>query len=89
MIRHSLVCLIAVSLASCGHETKPEAPRAPPGEAWLSAQQMQAGQVVTQSIEERDLGATITTSGRVAFDDQTASSAATSSSSPAGCSSPA
>jgi cobalt-zinc-cadmium efflux system membrane fusion protein len=70
MIRHSLVCLIAVSLASCGHDTKPEAPRAPPGEAWLSAQQMQAGQVVTQSIEERDLGATITTSGRVAFDDQ-------------------
>jgi cobalt-zinc-cadmium efflux system membrane fusion protein len=70
MIRQSLVCLIAVSLASCRHDTKPEAPRAPPGEAWLSPQQLQAGQVVTQSIEERDLGATITTSGRVAFDDQ-------------------
>lgn len=68
----SLICVVAtgVALASCEHDTKPEAPHSPPGEAWLSAQQMQSGQVVTQSIEERDLSATLTTSGRVAFDDQ-------------------
>ena len=57
-------------LASCTHESKSEAVRAPPGEAWLSSQQLTAGQIVTQSIEERELGSEITTSGRVAFDDQ-------------------
>jgi cobalt-zinc-cadmium efflux system membrane fusion protein len=61
--------LFALPLA-CGHESKPEAPHAPPGEAWLSPQQMSSGQVVTQQLEERDLGSSITTSGKVAFDDQ-------------------
>ncbi len=55
---------------ACGHENKSEPPRAPPGEAWLSPQQMAAGQIVAQPVEERDLGAAITTSGKVAFDDQ-------------------
>jgi len=61
---------LALALAACSHEGKNEGPHAPPGEAWLSPQQMSSGQVVTQPLEERDLGSSITTSGKVAFDDQ-------------------
>ncbi len=59
-----------VLLAGCSREGKNDGPHAPPGEAWLSPQQMSSGQVVTQPLEERDLGASITTSGKVSFDDQ-------------------
>jgi len=62
--------LLLGALAGCSHEAKNEAPHAPPGEAWLSAQQMATGQITAQPVEERELGAAITTSGRVAFDDQ-------------------
>ena len=71
--RTSLVPLCAALLALCAaacKEEKTEAgPQRPPGEAWLSPQQLSSGQIVTAPVEEREVGGEITTSGRVAFDD--------------------
>jgi len=55
-------------LASCRREEREE-PRPPPGEAWLSAQQMQAGQVELATVGEQPVASELPAPGRIAFDD--------------------
>jgi cobalt-zinc-cadmium efflux system membrane fusion protein len=66
----ALACaLLALSSAACKEEKVEAGPQRPPGEAWLSPQQLSSGQIVTAPVEEREVGGEITTSGKVAFDD--------------------
>jgi membrane fusion protein, heavy metal efflux system len=55
-------------LTACKREERTEA-RAPPGEAWLSPQQMQAGEVQLATVEERPVASELPAPGRIAFDD--------------------
>ena len=55
-------------LLSCRREEREE-PRPPPGEAWLSPQQMQAGQVAVAAVEEQPVASELPAPGRIAFDD--------------------
>ena len=55
-------------LLSCRREEREE-PRPPPGEAWLSPQQMQAGQVAVAAVEEKPVASELPAPGRIAFDD--------------------
>ncbi len=57
--------LVAVS---CRREEREE-PRPPPGEAWLSPQQMQAGEVQLATVEEQPVVSELTAPGRITFDD--------------------
>ena len=61
----ALVLLLA---AGCKREERSE-PRPPPGEAWLSPQQMQAGQVALATVVEQPVGSEIAAPGRIAFAD--------------------
>jgi len=64
--RGALACLLL--LASCNREERTEA-RPPPGEAWLSQEQMQAGQVQLATVEEQPVASEVAAPGRIAFDD--------------------
>jgi len=50
------------------HEVNSD-PRPPPGEAWLSPQQMRDGQVAIVSVDERQVASELQAPGRIAFDD--------------------
>ena len=50
------------------HEERAET-RPPPGEAWLSPQQVQDGQISVVTVDERPVAAELDTPGRIAFDD--------------------
>jgi membrane fusion protein, heavy metal efflux system len=63
---YALACLIF--LVSCKRE-EPAAARPPPGEAWLSQEQMQAGQVQLAAVEEQPVASELAAPGRIAFDD--------------------
>ena len=67
MTRAALAALLVLT-ASCKREQAEEA-RPPPGEAWLSPQQLQTSQVSVASVEERMVASQITAPGRIAFDD--------------------
>ncbi len=57
-------------LAAChGAGGDPSPSRAPQGETWLSKKQVEDARIVVEPAVERDVGAAIVTSGRVAFDD--------------------
>ena len=60
--------LVLVLAAACKREEHTE-PRPPPGEAWVSPQQMQAGQVQLATIVEQPVASDLTAPGRIAFDD--------------------
>ena len=62
--------LAALSSAACGGASGKgnAAPPTPPGEAWLTADQVKEKLVLAPAIEH-DIGATIPTTGRVTFDD--------------------
>ena len=62
------VALVLLLAAACKREERSE-PRAPPGEAWLSPQQMQAGEVELAAALERPVASELTAPGRIAFDD--------------------
>lgn len=66
--RAAALALLAGAFA-CKEEKPETGQQRPVGEAWLSPQQLAAGQIVTSAVEEREVGGEITTSGRVAFDD--------------------
>ncbi|HEY2517777.1 MAG TPA: efflux RND transporter periplasmic adaptor subunit [Polyangiaceae bacterium] len=67
-----LMCLAAGSIG-CHKTVQAEAAPAsdaPPGQAWLTAQQVTEGHIVVQPLAEQDVDDTILSSGRVTFDDQ-------------------
>jgi cobalt-zinc-cadmium efflux system membrane fusion protein len=67
-----LAALLAAS-AGCHHESQasePQGPQPPPGEAWLTPQQVTEAHVVVEPVAEQDVDDTILSSGRVTFDDQ-------------------
>ena len=66
MSRAALACLLFA--AACKREERAD-PRPPPGEAWVSPQQMQAGQVAVATVEERPVASEVSAPGRIAFDD--------------------
>ncbi len=73
----SLFCLLAAPLlgASVGchrsmaSETVP-GPQAPPGQVWLTAQQVKEAKIESSALAEQNVDDTILTSGKVTFDDQ-------------------
>ena len=65
----ALCAALLAAVTACKEEKAEAGPQRPPGEAWLSPQQLSSGQIVTAPVEEREVGGEITTSGRVAFDD--------------------
>ena len=66
MRRFALAWLLL--LACCNREQPAEA-RPPPGEAWLSQEQIQAGQIQLASVEEQPVASEVAAPGRIAFDD--------------------
>jgi cobalt-zinc-cadmium efflux system membrane fusion protein len=64
--RAAVACLVLA--AACKRDERAET-RPPPGEAWVSPQQMQAGQVEVATVEERPVASQLTAPGRIAFDD--------------------
>ena len=70
--RLALAWAISVACLGClGCKDKPKAPEQPatPGEAWLSAQQVEKIQIATTPVEEREVGGDLAAAGRIAFDD--------------------
>lgn len=66
MRRGAVIALLLA--AACKREEGPTA-RAPPGEAWLSPQQMQAGEVQLATVEQQPVASDLLAPGRIAFDD--------------------
>jgi cobalt-zinc-cadmium efflux system membrane fusion protein len=63
-----VAAVVVVAAAACKRE-QPEETRPPPGEAWLSPQQLQATQVSVAAVEERPVAGQVSAPGRIAFDD--------------------
>ena len=75
MRRVAAMLLLAASLgapAAC-HKSQASAPeqgpKIPPGEVWLTAEQVKEAKVESKPLEEQDVDDTILTSGKVTFDD--------------------
>jgi cobalt-zinc-cadmium efflux system membrane fusion protein len=76
----SLAAVIAAVLLSAGvggtachknvQATEAPASDSPPGQAWLTQQQVAEAHIVVQPLDEQDVDDTILSSGRVTFDDQ-------------------
>ncbi len=65
-----IACAAASLVSGCGsHAAEPSAPQAPPGEAWLSAQQIADAKIVVAPVGDENVGGAIVASGKVAFDD--------------------
>ena len=67
--------IAAGGAAGCHHETTEGAaaatgPQPPPGEAWLTQDQIAQAHITIAPVEEQDVDDTILSSGRVTFDDQ-------------------
>lgn len=68
MTRSVLATLLLFATAACKRE-QPEEARPPPGEAWLSPQQLQSSHVSVAGVEEQTVITQLTAPGRIAFDD--------------------
>ena len=64
----------SLGVAGCHHAggqaSAAQGPTPPPGEAWLTPQQVNDAKIEIQPIQEQDVDDTILSSGRVTFDDQ-------------------
>ena len=69
MTRAALATAAVVLAASACKREQPEETRPPPGEAWLTPQQLQATQVSIAPVEERTVATQLGAPGRIAFDD--------------------
>jgi len=67
--RAALATAAVVLAASACKREQPEETRPPPGEAWLTPQQLQATQVSIAPVEERTVATQLGAPGRIAFDD--------------------
>lgn len=65
------VAFVAIALAGCGHRTseavKPS--EAPPGEVWLTPQQVKDAGIELEEVANRPVGGVVRAAGRVTFDD--------------------
>ena len=68
-MRAALATAAVVLAASACKREQPEETRPPPGEAWLTPQQLQATQVSIAPVEERTVATQLGAPGRIAFDD--------------------
>lgn len=60
----------ALLSASCAARPPEPAPKPrPPGEAWLTREQLKAGAIETAPVADHELASEITTGGRITFDD--------------------
>jgi cobalt-zinc-cadmium efflux system membrane fusion protein len=68
----AVVPAAAAALSGCRKEEAQAAPAgdAPPGEVWLTPQQITEAHIVVQPVDLQDVDDTILSSGRVTFDDQ-------------------
>lgn len=66
----ALGAVVAVSMSCHKSEASvPQGPQAPPGQVWLTAQQVKDAKIEIQTVAEQDVDDTILTSGRVALED--------------------
>jgi len=66
----AVVALVAVA-TSChkSEASEPQGPQPPPGQVWLTTQQVRDAKIETQTVAEQDVDDTIFTSGRVSLED--------------------
>ncbi len=71
--RFALPILALAAMAASCHKSQaasePVGPQPPPGEVWLSEQQVKDAKIEVQAVAEQDVDDTILTSGRVALED--------------------
>jgi cobalt-zinc-cadmium efflux system membrane fusion protein len=69
-MKRVLLIGLLICLAGCGRRaaSQPSA-GAPPGEVWLTEQQVKDGRIEIEVVEDRPVGGTIRAAGRVTFDD--------------------
>jgi cobalt-zinc-cadmium efflux system membrane fusion protein len=61
--------LLILLIAACAKRAEPPEEKAPGGSVSLSRQQMESQQMRVETVQERDVAATLDAPGRVAFDD--------------------
>jgi len=67
--RAALVVVSFGIVCACHHGTEAASSDPPPGQAWLTEEQIKNANIVIAPVEEQDVDDTIVTSGKVAFDD--------------------
>ena len=72
-LANALVVVVVVTMtgAGCRRATEEAASStsAPPGEVWLSREQVQGARITISPLEVKELGSAVSTSGKVTFDD--------------------
>jgi cobalt-zinc-cadmium efflux system membrane fusion protein len=68
-VNRAAVALLVLLAVGCRRHEERKEPRPPPGEAWLSPQQMKDGQVEVVPVEERQVASELQAPGRIGFDD--------------------
>ena len=61
--------LLVVVLAACRGQPEAQVPQSPPGEAWLTDQQLAEGKIVVEPAAVRPIGAPVIAPARIAFND--------------------
>jgi cobalt-zinc-cadmium efflux system membrane fusion protein len=67
-----LSCVALLAATDCqksSHAAEVPLPQAPPGEVWLTSEQVKDAKITVETVAEQAVDDTILTSGRVAFDD--------------------
>ena len=65
-----LATLCLLFLGACNeHKNENQAPQAPPGEVWLSTQQVGEAKIAIEPVAVHDVGNGVVTSGKVTFSD--------------------
>jgi cobalt-zinc-cadmium efflux system membrane fusion protein len=59
----------AIACHKSGAASDPQGPQPPPGQVWLTAQQVRDAKIELQTVAEQDVDDTILTSGRVSLED--------------------
>src|SRR5262245_50674480 len=69
-MRRALTIGALICLAACPrHPASQPTTEAPPGEVWLTPQQVKDGHIEIEVVQDRPVGGTIRAAGRVTFDD--------------------
>lgn len=58
-----------ICVGSCGRRAPAPSTEVPPGEVWLTPQQVKEGHIEVETVQDRPVGGTIRAAGRVTFDD--------------------
>jgi len=69
-MKKSLALIGLICLGSCRRSAPPQSTSdVPPGEVWLTPQQVKDGQIAVEAVQDRPVGGIIRAAGRVTFDD--------------------